>query len=331
MKPRQLDFDLDTADPDGFADNNASSVLFLDLDGALMSGDDLDGIADNNSSASTTLTLDGTLVSGGVYVAADGEGHHIKVLDTATVDQSGATFVITGQDQNDKVVIEDLTGPGSTLAVQTATRFKRIDSITIVSPAALGTVDVGPQGVYSSVDGLARQLSITDTATQVQTDSVFTVTGEDADGRVQTEAITGPGSGATVESAKYFKKVYKVTIAGGDASDTVDMGTVDEAVSATIPLDHYQGVAPTVQADVTGTVDFDLQVTVQDPFNSGSAPFNIGDQEDLAWIVDANFDGKTADLVAALAVPGMRAMRFLVNSHSAAAEVQLYITQPRSV
>ena len=177
MRPRQFDFDLDTPDPDGLADNNSSATAILILDGALTSGADLDGIADNNDSSGTSLTLDGALVSGGVYVAADDEGHHIRILDTATVDQSGATFIITGKNENDKDIIENVTGPGSGLAVLSTNRFKVISSIDISSGAALGTVDVGPNGVYVAVDGLAHQLNIIDTATQDQSDSTFTVTG----------------------------------------------------------------------------------------------------------------------------------------------------------
>lgn len=331
MKPQRFDFDLDTPDPDGLADNNDSSGSILNLDGALTSGGDLDGIADNNSSSGTSLTLDGALVTGGVYKASDDRGHIIRIVDTATADQSGATFTITGKDETGKELIEDVTGPTSGASVYSTGRFMEISSISISNGAACGTVDVGPNGIYKSVDGLAHRLDIIDTATQDQSDSTFTVTGIDADGKAQSEAITGPGSGATVESTKYFKEVYKVAISGGDACDTVDMGTVDEAASQTVVLDHYQGYAPTIQLDVTGTINCDVQVTVQDPQEDGTAPFTLNDQEDLSWVNDSNFAAKTADTLASLAVPGMRAMRFVTNSYSAGAEAQLFVTQPRSV
>lgn len=224
MRPKRFDFDVDAVDPDGLADNNASS--------------------------GSTLTLDGDLTSGGTYTSVDGFGHRLSIIDTSTQDQS---------------------------------------------------------------------------------DSVFTVVGTDADGRAQTEAITGPESTATVESTKYFKTVTSVAIAGGDASDTVDMGTVDEFASKTIPLDHYARVAPTLQVEVTGTIDFDVQVTVQSPFDVGvAAPFDFDDQEDLAFVNDGNFGAKTAALVDTLAKTGMRAMRVVSNSFTAGAELQVYLTQPRN-
>jgi len=223
MRPKRLDLDVDNVDPDGLADNNDSS--------------------------GATLTLDGALTSGGTYTSADGLAHRLDIIDTATTDQSGATF---------------------------------------------------------------------------------TVTSTDADGKTQTEAITGPGSGATVESTKYFKTVTSVTIASGAACGTVDMGTVDEFASPTIPLNHYSDKAATVQVDVTGTINYDVQVTCQSPYNNDAAPFDLDDQEDLAWINDGNFGSKTADLLDDLAAPGTRALRVVSNSFTNGAELQVFINQPRS-
>lgn len=325
MRPREFDFDLDAVDADGLADGVDSSVSKLALTGALTSGADLDGIADNNDSSGTSLTLDGVLVSGGVYVAADDKEHHIRILDTATVDQSGATFTITGKNIRGQEIIEAVTGPASGAFVESTNRFASISSITIANGAGSGTVDVGPNGVYASVDGLAHRISILDTATQDQSDSTFTVTGLDADGRVQSEAITGPGSGATVTSTKYFKEVYNVAISGGDASDTVDVGTVDEVASSTFVLDHYQSIPLSVQAVVTGTINFDLQVTLKNPMQT------LTDQESMAWSDDSNFTSINASKIDTLGNAGLRAMRFIANSYSTGAEVQLYCTQPRGV
>lgn len=187
-------------------------------------------------------------------------------------------------------------------------------------------------GSFTSADGLAHRLSITDTATQDQSDSTFTVTGTDADGRTQSEAITGPTSGATVESTKYFLTVTSVAITGGDANDTVSMGTVDEVATKTYQLDHYQGAAPAIQIVETGTADFDVQISLKDPQDlDAAAPFTIDDQEDYDWVDDANFSAKTASLIDNLAVPGTRAMRVVTNSYSSGAELQVYVTQPRNV
>ena len=104
---------------------------------------DPDGLADNNASSGATLTLDGALTSGGTFTSADGLGHQISITDTATVDQSGATFTITGTNANDEAISEAVTGPGSGATVESAEYFKTVSSIAIASPAACGTVDCG--------------------------------------------------------------------------------------------------------------------------------------------------------------------------------------------
>lgn len=185
-------------------------------------------------------------------------------------------------------------------------------------------------GTFTSADGLARQLSITDTATQSQTDSTFTIVGTDADGRAQTEAIAGPGSGATVNTVKYFKTVSSITVSGGDSDDTVDIGTSTGgvAVSNTIPLNWYASEPAVLQLDITGTMSVTVQVTLQNPFQNDAAPFSIDDQNDLAWIADANFTTETADIINPLSMNGIKAMRVLVNSFTAGAEVQVYVSLP---
>lgn len=182
-------------------------------------------------------------------------------------------------------------------------------------------------GAFTSADGLGRQLSITDTATVDQSGATFTVTGTDADDRIQTEAITGPASGATVTSTKYFKTVSSVAIASGAGSGTVDMGTTAGGIfsSKTIVLDHYASEPASVQVTVTGTIDFDIEISLENPLTG------ISDQEDLDWLNDANFTGKTASLAAALGLKGTRAMRITSNSYTDGAELQVHITQPTGV
>jgi len=117
MRPTKIDFDLADADADGLAAANDSS--------------------------GATVTLDGVLTSGGTYTAADGFGHKIDITDTATVDQSGATFTIIGTNANGESITDSFLGPGSTLTVSSTKFFKTITSITIASPAVGGTVNIG--------------------------------------------------------------------------------------------------------------------------------------------------------------------------------------------
>lgn len=177
-------------------------------------------------------------------------------------------------------------------------------------------------------DGLAHQVSIRNDSATDHSGKTVTLVGTDADGRSQTEVVTGPGTSATVESTKYFKTLTSATPSATIGADTFDIGWVDEFVSQTIPLDWRQTSPPTVQVEVTGTINFDVEVTVQDFRMNGAAPFDFDDQEDLAWVNDANFTAKTAALVNALALPGYRALRVVANSYSSGAELQVYISQP---
>lgn len=331
MRPFRLDLDVDNVDPDGLADNNASSGGTVTLDGALISGLDTDGLADNNDSSGTSVTMDGALTSNGRWVASDNEGHYVQIKDTATVDQSGALFTLIGKDRLGNPLQEGITGPGSGATVVSTNLFREISQILVADGAACGTVDIGPRGVYISADGFGHKINIIDTATVDQSGSTFNITGVDADNRTQLESVTGPGSGATVESSKYFKVVHKITITSATACGTVDVGTVDEFSSHTIPLDHYSDIPPTLQVDVTGTINFDIQVTLHNVFDLGSAaPFDHPDQESFNWLNDSNFGAKTASLIDDLAQAGARAIRVVSNSFTDGAELQVYGTQPRS-
>lgn len=197
---------------------------------------DADGLADNNDSSSSSLTLDGALTSGGTYTSVDGLGHQISILDTATVDQSGATF---------------------------------------------------------------------------------TVTGTDVDGNSISEAITGPGSGATVESSSYFKTITSIAIANGAGSGTVDVGTVDEVVTPTVPLNHISAIEIGLAVIVTGTINYTVQHTL-DTTLAGTSNCSWLDHDYLASATasdDGNYDF------------GVCGTRIKVNSYTGGATIKFNIVQ----
>lgn len=181
-----------------------------------------------------------------------------------------------------------------------------------------------------SGDSLAHRVSIRNDSATDHSGKTVTLVGTDADGKAQTEVVTGPGTSATVESTKYFLTLTSATPSATIGADTFDIGWVDEFSSQTIVLDHYQQIPPTIQVNVTGTINFDVETTLENPLKStdDAAPFTFTDQSDLAWLNDANFTGKTASLVSSLAKPGNRAMKIVANSYTNGAELQVWITQP---
>ena len=317
MRPYELDIDLATVDPDGLCDGNSSAITQLVLDGALTSGEDADGLAASNSSAGSSVTLDGALTSGGVYVDATNSPRHITILDAGGDNQATATYTLTGTDKDGRVLTESITGPGSTLFVHSVNRFASVSAIAITSPVAGSTVSIGVNGVFVSSDGLGRRLNIIGSAHD-QTGSTYTITGTDADGLDESEDIAGPGSGATVTTTKYFKTVTNVVTSAGVASSSVDIGTVDEAVSQTLPLNYRASNPPSFQSDVTGTISFAVDQTMSD-VTSLANPSN-----DAVWFKVAALGA--IDIISE-GNRHVRACRVVVDTHSAAAEVQTIVFQ----
>jgi hypothetical protein len=317
MRPFSLDLDLASVDPDGLADGNSSAITQIVLDGALTSGEDADGIAASNTSAGTSVVLDGVLTSGGLYQDATSNPRHITLLDAGGDNQATATYTIAGTDVDGNTLTENITGPGSTLFVHSVNRYATVTAITISSPVAGSTISIGVNGVFTSSDGLGRRLSILGSAHD-QSAKTYTITGTDADGLAESEDLTGPGSGATVTTLKYFLTVTNIVVSAGTASSTVDIGTVDEAVSKTFPLNYRANNPANYQSNVTGTASFAVDQTMSD-IHALANPSN-----DAIWFKVAALG--TVDITSEGARHQM-AMRVVVDTHSAAAEIQTIVFQ----
>lgn len=191
------------------------------------------------------------------------------------------------------------------------------DNLTGAGPWSSGNfVATGPS------DGFAHQLSLTSAANLSAIN--ITITGSDADGVAFSETLAGPNA-ATVETTGFFKTVSAVSAASTLGANTLDIGWVGEVASQTIPLELFAVTPPTIAAVLTGTANFDIEVTNSDIRESYSPPPG---QADYAWFNDANFTNKSASLVDNLA-DIVRACRLVVNSYSSGAEIRLEIVTPR--
>jgi len=173
-------------------------------------------------------------------------------------------------------------------------------------------------GTFTSADGLAHRLNITDAGASDQTTATYTVTGTDKLGNTITEAITGPGSTLTVESTEYFYTVTSVAIASPVGGSTVDIGTVDEVKTQPIPINWRSEYGANVSVNVTGTLNFTVQETYVDI--QRQTPF---------WVDVTALTSKTADTTSSTTVAAT-AYQFILNSYSSGAEAQVYTTQPDS-
>ena len=149
----------------------------------------------------------------------------------------------------------------------------------------------------------------------------FTIVGTDADGKAQTEDLAGDnGAPGTAESVKYYKTVTSVSTDGA-AAGNVSVGTVDEFVTNTIPIENNNHDAATVSIElITGTIDISIEETFS----------RIQYDDILKW-----FAGPTAlTTITADAADDVdnhaSGVRLVCNSYTSGAELRMIINQNRS-
>lgn len=157
----------------------------------------------------------------------------------------------------------------------------------------------------------------------------FTVTGENQDGNIVTEAITGPNA-TTVTGSTFFRTVTSITVTATVATD-IECGFSDLLDSGFIPLGHYSDVGSRVVVNVAGTINYDVHATfdpILDPnwYFTGT-PGNTNAVNTNAHWVDVQA-GTTTD--SSNVVPtGATALRVQVNSYTDGAEIDTHIIQER--
>lgn len=141
----------------------------------------------------------------------------------------------------------------------------------------------------------------------------ITVVGKNQDGITTTETLDGPNNG-TVETVGYWSEILAggITVSGTVATN-IEVGTVDEVVTKTIPINWRDVEAFQVAvAGLSGTINFDIDES-----------FDRTDiQEAVNWLGAQT--NKGADLSAELSRHA-RAVRLMVNSYSSGAELQFHV------
>lgn len=175
----------------------------------------------------------------------------------------------------------------------------------------------------SSGDSLAHQLVITTAGNEPGGNApVLTLTGTDADGIAQTEAITLPNA-TTIETTKYWLTVSSGTTQT-DTINTFDIGWVDEAVTQTLPINYRHTEAATYSVDVSGTINYTVMETL-DEIHGLTNP-----SEDASWFNISALASKTADLLSVGTVHAS-ASRLVINSYTDTAEIQFTTMQNESI
>jgi hypothetical protein len=144
----------------------------------------------------------------------------------------------------------------------------------------------------------------------------FTITGTDPTGAVQTEVIAGPNS-TTANSVLYYKSVTSIVSNGGVAGGAVKVGSTGLTSTRWVRFDSWANNNTVVQADVTGTANFTIQTSMDDP----NDPFMPATITGMVWVNDPNFTGKSATTTGAFTATASFA-RVLQNSGSGSVTVR---------
>jgi len=188
------------------------------------------------------------------------------------------------------------------------------DSTTYFATGLTGAT--GVLTTFAVTDSLAHNVTLTSLANL--SGITMTVTGLDADGQAQTEAITGPNAN-TVAGSKFFSRLDTITFGSTLGASTMDVGIKDVAVSQTIPVNRLQvAFNLTEMVAVTGTINYSLQYTEQDIYAASPAT--------LVWFTHATIASKTASIDGVTTSP-IQAVRLLLNSLTAGATISLTLLQ----
>lgn len=169
------------------------------------------------------------------------------------------------------------------------------DSITGIGGTGTYIVDVAQTVASETLYGnatatldVARRVLFT--CTGDESANTFTVTGAGLNQDPRSETLKGAGAGLTVYTATNFKTINSITIAS-PAAGAITVGTNGIASTPHIRLDEWAPPYVSIQIDVTGTVNYTVQTSMDDS-NSPTSPVSMAA---MNWIVspDPNVVGAT--------------------------------------
>jgi len=177
-----------------------------------------------------------------------------------------------------------------------------------------------------SGDSLAHQVSIRNDSVTDHSAKTALLTGTGANGQALTETVNLPSTSATIESTQYFLTLTSVVPSSTIGADTMDIGWVDEVVTATYPLNHRGDVpAAYVVSGSSGTYSAAIEETFVDFQNKLSpaavtyAPVWLSNQGTPA--------GTTAIDISQAGLPNATGARLRLISYTDTAELQFTISQ----
>lgn len=146
---------------------------------------------------------------------------------------------------------------------------------TSQTPGAAGALTLNGSTVVNGIAVLdhARRVLITTT----DSTHTFTITGTTPTGTLLTEVVTG--NGTNVQSTLDYLTVTSVVISGA-ATGAVTVGTNGVAASPWVRLDEWARNEVSIQCNVSGTVNFTVQSSNDDP----NSPTNAVLPSAMTWV-----------------------------------------------
>jgi hypothetical protein len=166
----------------------------------------------------------------------------------------------------------------------------------------------GDLTLTSSVVVLDQPRRVIITSASDDTAFTFTIYGTTFSGQVVSEAVAGANAGIA-SSTLDFKTVTRVAVSGNAGS--VKVGTNGVAGSRWVRLDSWADAQTAIQCNATGTVNYTVQVTMDDP-NDPVSPVSAAS---VTWINSSDTDavGANSDIFTEFAYTPTFA-RVLLNS-----------------
>jgi hypothetical protein len=239
----------------------------LALNGTLSSAVANNVCTSQTTSGATPLVLNGVLAhpsfggavmawlgqkAGGVYYPA------MPIYITSAGNDSGITFKIIGVGLGNAVISETVTGTNASV-VASSNQYARILSITPSGATSASGVTVGTMPPVALDTG--RNVIFTSGGNDSGIN--ITVTGYDWSGFPISETLAG-GNTAAASTVLDYKVVTGASVSGATAS-TIEIGTNGVAGSPWLQLDTWAHGSVEIQCDVTGTVNYTVESTNDDP------------------------------------------------------------------
>ncbi len=158
------------------------------------------------------------------------------------------------------------------------------------TPGAAGALTLNGSLVTAGVAILDNPRRVLFTTVSDEHTKTFTVTGTNAAGSIISETVTGPNA-TTGYTVLDYKTVTSITVSAA-LTGAVTVGTNGIGGSLWVRFDEWAPSPIAIQTDVSGTVNYTIQQTLDDP-NSATNPVTPAN---MTWInhPDANLVSATA-------------------------------------